>query len=107
MNIFVGNMSYQATEEELRSTFAEFGQIQSATIIKDKATGESKGFGFVEMHSNKEAQSAIEGLNNKEFMGRSIMVNEARPREDRRRGSGGYGSGGHGGYRDTKKRRRY
>jgi len=82
MNIYVGNMSYNATENDLRSAFETFGQIQSATIVKDKSTGSSKGFGFVEMLSKKEAQAAINGMNDQELKGRNLAVNEARPRVD-------------------------
>ena len=92
MNIYVGNMAYEATENDLKSAFEAFGSIQSATIIKDKYTGNSKGFGFVEMSSNKEAQAAIDGLNDSQMNGRKITVNEARPRLENRRSN--YGSGG-------------
>ena len=93
MNIYVGSLPRSATEEELREAFQAFGQVASVTIIKDKFSGESRGFGFVEMPSTAEAQSAIVGLNGKEFKGRVLTVNEARPRaEDRgdreRRGGG-------------------
>jgi RNA recognition motif-containing protein len=94
MNIYVGNLSYEVTEEDLRGAFEAFGQVQSATIIKDKYSGESKGFGFVEMPSKAEAQSAIDGLNGKELKGRTLNVNEARPRSEGRRGGGGGGRGG-------------
>ncbi len=87
MNIFVGNLSRAVTEEELRQAFEAFGQVVSAAIIKDKFTGESRGFGFVEMPSKDEAQAAIAGLNGTELKGRPLNVNEARPRpEGRRRG---------------------
>ena len=82
MNIYIGNMSHDTTENDLRSAFKTFGQIQSATIVKDKSTGRSKGYGFVEMLSKKEAQAAIDGLNDQELKGRSLAVNEARPRAD-------------------------
>jgi RNA recognition motif-containing protein len=98
MNIYVGNMSYEVSEEDLRLAFGEFGQVETANIIKDKYSGESKGFGFVEMPSKAEGQSAIDGLNGKEFKGRTLNVNEARPRTDRG-GRGGYGRGGKGGGR--------
>ncbi len=88
MNIYVGNLSYEVTEEDLQLAFGEFGQIESINIIKDKYSGESKGFGFVEMPSKGEAQSAIDGLNGKEFKGRTLNVNEARPRTEGRRGGG-------------------
>ncbi len=96
MNIYVGNLSYQATEEDLRNAFESFGQVESATIIKDKYTGQSKGFGFVEMPSDAEARSAIEGLNGKDVKGRALNVNEARPRTDAPRGGHGGGGGGRG-----------
>ncbi len=106
MKIYVGNLSYEVTEDDLRQAVAEFGEVESVSIIKDKYNGQSKGFGFVEMPSNEEGQAAIDGLNGKELKGRELKVNEARPREDRggsRSGyssSGGYGGssrGGHGG----------
>jgi len=94
MKIYVGNMSYEVTEEDLRVAFEQFGQIDSATIIKDKHSGQSKGFGFVEMSSKAEGQSAIEGLNGTELKGRLLNVNEARPRpENRGSRDGGYGGG--------------
>lgn len=93
MRIYVGNLSYDATDEDLRTTFEDFGEVESATIIKDKFSGKSKGFGFVEMPSDEEAQSAIEGLNGQELKGRKLNVNEARPprsddRGDRKGGRG-------------------
>jgi RNA recognition motif-containing protein len=98
MNIFVGNLSRQVTEQELQQAFEAFGRVESATIIKDKFSGESRGFGFVEMPTKSEAQSAIAGLNGTELKGRQLNVNEARPRsENRRRGgppSGGRRPGG-------------
>ncbi len=93
MNIYVGNMSYGVTEEELRLAFEAFGQVESAAIIKDKYSGQSKGFGFVEMPTKAEAQSAIEGLNGTELKGRTLNVNEARPRTESRRDRGGRGGG--------------
>jgi RNA recognition motif-containing protein len=103
MNIYVGNLSREATEDELRQAFAAFGQVASAAIIKDKFSGESRGFGFVEMASKEEGQAAITGLNGKEFKGRALNVNEARPRAEGGRGEGGgghrggFGGGGGGG----------
>jgi RNA recognition motif-containing protein len=82
MNIYVGNLSYQVTEEDLRLAFEQFGQVNSATIIKDKFSGEPRGFGFVEMQAKGEAQSAIDGLNGTELKGRNLKVNEARPRPE-------------------------
>jgi len=93
MKIYVGNLSYEVTEEDLRLTFEQFGQVESATIIKDRDSGQSKGFGFVEMPSKAEGQSAIDDLNGKELKGRTLNVNEARPRTDSRGGKGGYGGG--------------
>ncbi len=93
MNIYVGNMSYGVTEEELRLAFEAFGQVESAAIIKDKYSGQSKGFGFVEMPTKAEAQSAIEGLNGTELKGRTLNVNEARPRTESRHDRGGRGGG--------------
>ncbi len=93
MNIYVGNLSHEVTEEELRQEFEAFGQVESAAIIKDKFTGDSRGFGFVEMPAKAEAQSAIAGLNDTELQGRTLNVNEARPREDRKGGGGRRGGG--------------
>jgi len=93
MKIYVGNMSYEVTEEDLRQAFEQLGQVESVSIINDKYSGRSKGFGFVEMPSNVEGQAAIEGLNGKELKGRAINVNEARPRTENRGGRGGYGGG--------------
>jgi RNA recognition motif-containing protein len=96
MNIYVGNLSFDVSEEKLRQAFEPFGQVSSITIIKDKYSGQSRGFGFVEMPDRAEAQAAIENLNGKEFLGREMNVNEARPRTDR--GKSG-GRGGHKGGR--------
>jgi len=93
MNIYAGNLSREVTEEDLRQAFEAFGQVESAAIIKDKYSGESKGFGFVEMPAKAEGQSAINGLNGKELKGRTLNVNEARPRSEGRRGGGGRGGG--------------
>ena len=102
MKIYAGNLSYQVTEDDLRQAFESFGQVESAAIIKDKYSGQSKGFGFIEMPSKAEAQSAIDGLNGKELKGRTLNVNEARPRTESRGGRGGRGGGrgGRGGGRD-------
>jgi len=99
MNIYVGNLSYDATEDQLRELFGPFGTVQSASIIMDRATGKSRGFGFVEMADDAQAQAAIEGLNQKDYNGRALTVNEAKPRESRppRRSGGGGGSGFRGG----------
>ncbi len=91
MKLYVGGLSYNTTEDELKALFAEQGEVTSVAIIKDRETGQSKGFGFVEMAEIKDAQNAIKELNGKEVGGRSIMVNQARPQEDRRSGGGGGG----------------
>ena len=91
MKIYVGNLSYSVTEEDLQQAFQAFGQVETANVIKDQSSGQSKGFGFVEMPSTEEAQAAIEGLNSKEMKGRTLNVNEARPRSEDRRGGGGGG----------------
>ena len=93
MNIYVGNLSRDVTEEDLRQEFEAFGQITSVTVIKDKFSGQSRGFGFVEMPAKAEAESAIADLNGKELKGRPIKVNEARPRPEGRRGGGRRGGG--------------
>jgi len=93
MNIYVGNLSNEVTEEDLKQAFETFGQVESANIIKDKYTNISKGFGFVEMASKAEGQSAIDGLNGKELKGKALNVNEARPRTESRGRGGGYGNG--------------
>ena len=97
MNIYVGNLSYDVTEEDLKKTFENFGEIESVKIIKDNYSGRSKGFGFVEMPNNADAQSAINSLNDKEFQGRTLNVNKARPRTENRGGKGGFGGGRRGG----------
>ena len=84
MNIYVGNLSYETNEDDVRQVFDPFGQISSVRVINDRDTGRSKGFGFVEMPNDAEAQSAISGLNGKELLGRAINVNEARPRSEGR-----------------------
>ena len=93
MNIYVGNLSDEVTEADLRQAFEAFGQVESAAVVKDRYSGESKGFGFVEMPAKGEGVSAINGLNGKELKGRTLKVNEARPRSEDRR-SGGEGRGG-------------
>ncbi len=80
MNVYVGNLSYDLSEEDLKSAFEEYGEVTSAKIISDRYSGRSKGFGFIEMSSDDEAKAAIEGLSGKELAGRAIVVNEARPR---------------------------
>ncbi len=98
MNIYVGNLSYSATESDLRETFEGYGEVSSARIIMDRATGKSKGFGFVEMNNDAEAKAAIAALDGKDLAGRPMRVNESLPREDSGRDRGG-DRGGRGGYR--------
>ena len=93
MNIYVGNLSYDCTEEDLKQAFEAFGQVESVKIITDMYSGRSKGFGFVEMPAQAEAQSAIDGLNGKDMKGRTLNVNVARPRSENRRGGGRRGGG--------------
>ena len=100
MNIYVGNLSYNVTEEDLQQAFAAFGQVASASIIKDQFSGRSKGFGFVEMPVKEEAQAAIAGMNGKMMGERALNVNEARPRPDSRRDGGNRGGGNRGGGRE-------
>lgn len=97
MNIYVGNLSRETTSDDLREAFEAFGQVESAHCVKDRFTGENRGFGFVEMSSDEEARAAIEGMNGKDLMGRTLNVNEARPRRDRREGGGGGRGGGRSG----------
>lgn len=99
--LYVGNLPYSVKSADLEQLFAQFGAVASAEVISDRDSGRSKGFGFVEMTSDEEAQAAITGLNQKDFNGRSLTVNEARPREERSGGGGGNrrgGGGGRGGY---------
>ncbi len=95
--LFVGSLSWNTTDESLQEFFASAGTVVSASVIKDRETNRSKGFGFVEMSSDDEAKQAIEKLNNQELDGRSIIVSEARPREDKPRSFGGGGGGNHSG----------
>ena len=97
MKIYVGNMSFDTTEDDLRKAFEAHGQVDSVAVITDRDTGRSKGFGFVEMSNDDEARAAMDNLNEKDFMGRTLKVNEARPRTEGRRGGGG-GGGGRGGF---------
>jgi cold-inducible RNA-binding protein len=94
MNIYVGNLSYKVTEEDLQQAFAGFGEVASAKVITDTATGRSKGFGFVEMPNGQEAEAAIQGLNGKEIKGRAINVGQAKPRAEGRQSGYGRGRGG-------------
>jgi RNA recognition motif-containing protein len=97
MNIYVGNLAYEVTEEDLKEAFEAFGEIETIRVSKDNNTGRSKGFGFVEMSNNTDAQSAIDGLNDQELKGRALKVNTARPRTENRGGRGGFGGGRRGG----------
>jgi cold-inducible RNA-binding protein len=92
--IYVGNLSFDTNDDQLNSIFSPFGSVSSARVIKDKFTDRSRGFGFVEMESNEEADKAIAALNGKEVDGRALKVSEAQPREDKPRGGGGFGGGG-------------
>lgn len=91
MRLYVGNLSFNVSSGELQELFASYGAVRSADVISDRSTGRSKGFGFVEMENDDEAQAAIDALNGNEHMGRTLTVNEARPRENNPRGGGGYG----------------
>lgn len=107
MNIYVGNLARELTEEELRQEFAAFGEVSSASIIKDKYGGQSRGFGFVEMPSKTEAEAAITGLKGKTLKERTMDVNEARPRTDSRGGRPSYGGRKGGGFGGGGRQRRY
>jgi RNA recognition motif-containing protein len=96
VNIYVGNLSFDVTEEDVQAAFEAFGKVESVKVIKDKYSGASRGFGFVEMASKDEGKAAIDGLNGKELKGRALNVNEARPRTERPRGGGGGGGRGRG-----------
>ena len=104
--LYVGNLSYNTTSSDLEQLFSQHGTVQSAEVISDRDSGRSKGFGFVEMGSDQEAQAAIAALNGQQHDGRTLTVNEAKPREDRGGGGGGYGGGGGGGYAKPKGSRR-
>ena len=95
--LYVGNLAFQTTSEELQELFAQAGTVESASVVEDRMTGRSRGFAFVEMATKEEAASAIEQLNGKEVGGRALKVNEAKPRENRGGGGGGRGFGGGGG----------
>jgi cold-inducible RNA-binding protein len=102
-NIFVGNLSFGATEDAVRSMFESYGSVERVNLITDRDTGQARGFGFVEMSNNSEADRAIAELNGRELDGRALNVNEARPKEDR--GGGGGGRGGHGGFGGQRRNR--
>ena len=115
-NLYVGNLPFNTTAEELREAFAQYGTVARAQVITDRETGRSRGFGFVEMGNDEEAQKAIDALNNSPYKGRPLTVNEAKPREERGGGggyggggrrSGGYGGGGGGGGYGGGRRERY
>ena len=104
MKIYVGNLSYEVTEEDLRQEFGAFGEVTSVSVITDKFSGRPKGFGFVEMATKSEAEAAIAGLNGKMLKDRTVVVNEARPRTDNRSG-GSYGDRRGGGFGGGRQRR--
>ena len=100
MNIYVGNLPWDLSEEDLREAFAAFGEVETAKIVQDKFSGKSRGFGFVEMPNKEEGTAAISGMNEKDLKGRALKVNEAKPRTENRQpggGGGGFGGGGGGG----------
>ncbi len=97
IRLFVGNLNFKTSSEDLQELFSQVGEVQSASVVTDRETGRSRGFGFVEMASQEDGQRAIEQFNGKEYNGRNLTVNEARPREDRGFGGGG-GGGNRGGY---------
>ena len=103
MNIYVANIPFKASDDQLRELFAQYGEVASCKIIMDKMTNQSRGFGFVEISDDEAAKKAIEGLNNYDFMGKTLKVNEARPKTEGFGGGGGsrggYGGGGGGGYK--------
>jgi cold-inducible RNA-binding protein len=103
VKLYVGNLSFQTTQRDLEELFSQSGQVESVSIVTDRDTGRSRGFAFVEMSGNKEAQAAIQALDGKEMDGRALKVNEARPRDDRgQRGGFGGGRGGYGGGRGSR-----
>ena len=106
-NIFVGNLSFGATEASVRSAFEAYGTVDRVNLITDRDSGQAKGFGFVEMSNNAEGEKAIAGLNGADLDGRAMNVNEARPKEDRGSGGGGGGRGGRGGSGGGGGRNRY
>ena len=97
MKLYVGNLSFGTTDYDLQELFGQVGTVQSANVVEDRETGRSRGFGFVEMSSKEEGENAIQEFNGKEFDGRNLTVNEAKPRENRTGGGGGGGRGGYGG----------
>ena len=101
-NIFVGNLSFGATEDAVRSMFEAYGTVDRVSVVTDRETGRARGFGFVEMSSDEEAERAIAALNGRELDGRALNINEARPKEDRGGGGGGYRGGGGGGRQNSR-----
>ena len=101
-NIFVGNLSYQTTEQELEAAFANYGTVERASVVRDRETGQPRGFAFIEMTNKSEAIKAIQGLDGQEMNGRAIKVNEARPKEDRGNGGGGNRGSGFGRRREPR-----
>jgi cold-inducible RNA-binding protein len=101
-NIFVGNLSYQTTEQELEAAFANYGTVERASVVRDRETGQPRGFAFIEMTNKSEAIKAIQGLDGQEMNGRAIKVNEARPKEDRGNGGGNRGGSGFGRRREPR-----
>ncbi len=97
--LYVGNMSFETTESDLRDAFAAYGEVQSVNVVEDRETGRPRGFAFIEMGSDAEAQAAVDGLNGQDLQGRALKVNVAKPRENRGGGGGGGGRGGDGGSR--------
>ena len=100
--LYVGNLNFRTTGDELREMFSQAGEVETATVVEDRDTGRSRGFGFVEMSSKEEGQAAITQFNGKEVNGRALTVNEAKPREDRGNRNGGRGGFGGGGNRTTR-----
>ena len=105
MKLYVGNLSFDTNDQDLRELFEQYGKPTDIFIMSDRETGRSRGFGFVTMSSSEEGQAAIDALGGKDFQGRNLTVNEARPREDRPMGGGGRSFGGGGGNRDRGQRR--
>ncbi len=105
MKLYVGNLAFQTSSEDLQQLFAQAGTVESASVVEDRMTGRSRGFGFVEMSSKEEAEAAIQQFNGKEVAGRNLKVNEAKPRENRGGGSRGFGNDGNGGGRDNRSAR--